>query len=149
MSIPTQETHDPEDPRQHVIWALRNLPMVAGVGAITHPGYLADWSEHLWKCGFRHVDSLRELADEDGNIHVSQLPEQTIRFQKAFRGQRHHMNPAHRWVDRDEQDPEPVRIPNIRQLTDQENQAMIKQYRDAGMIPDGRVGPPMAEVHEE
>ncbi|BBX09504.1 phage gene 29 protein family protein [Mycolicibacterium aichiense] len=143
MSIPTQEAHDPNDPRQHAMWALRNLPMVAGTGAITHPGYLADWSEHLWKCGFRHVDALRALADENGNIHVSQLPEQEIRFQQPFRGQRHHMNPAARWVGLDEKDPEPVRIPNIRQLTDQENQAMIKQYQDAGLIPDGSVGPPL------
>ncbi|AXH48805.1 minor tail protein [Mycobacterium phage Steamy] len=148
MSLPTQETHDPRDPRQHVVWALRNLPMVAGVGAITHPGYLSDWSEHLYKCGFRHVDSLRALADEDGNIHVSQLPEQEIRFQQPFRGQRHPMNPAARWVEKDEADPEPVRIPDIRKLTDQENQAMLQQYRDQGWIPDDRVGPAKAEVFE-
>ncbi|WKW87245.1 hypothetical protein SEA_CHARGERPOWER_30 [Mycobacterium phage Chargerpower] len=145
MSIPSQKDHDPKDPRQHAIWALRNLPMVAGVGAITHPGYLADWSEHLWKAGFRHVDSLRELADEDGNIHVSQLPEQTIKFQPAFRGQRHDMNHAARWVEHDTPDPEPVRIPDIRKLTQQENEAMLQQYREAGMIPDNRPGPAMAE----
>ncbi|AXH46773.1 minor tail protein [Mycobacterium phage Acolyte] len=145
MSIPSQEEHDPADPRQHVIWALRNLPMVAGVGAITHPGYLADWSDHLWKCGFRHVDWLRELADEDGNIHISQLPDQEIKFQPAFRGQRHDMNHAARWVGKDEPDPVPVRIPNIRQLTQQENEAMLRQYREAGMIPDNSHGPSEAE----
>ncbi|BBC53832.1 putative minor tail protein [Mycobacterium phage PP] len=145
MSIPSQQSHDPEDPRQHVIWALRNLPMVAGVGAITHPGYLADWSEHLYKCGFRHVDWLRGLADEDGNIHVSQLPEQVLKFQPAFRGQRHDMNNAARWAEKDAPEPKPVRIPDIRKLTDQENQAMIRQYREAGMIPDNSPGPAMAE----
>ncbi|QGJ89728.1 hypothetical protein SEA_SUPERCHUNK_28 [Mycobacterium phage Superchunk] len=149
MSIPSQESHDPTDPRQHVAWALRNLPMIAGVGAITHPGYLADWSEHLWKCGFRHVDALRELADEDGNIHVSQLPEQAIKFQPAFRGQRHDMNNAARWVQMDAKDPEPVRIPNIRQLTDQENRAMLSQYERDGWIKDGSHGPAMAEEFSE
>ncbi|QGJ88782.1 hypothetical protein SEA_YECEY3_30 [Mycobacterium phage Yecey3] len=149
MSIPSQQDHNPKDPRQHAIWALRNLPMVAGVGAITHPAYLADWSEHLWKCGFRHVDALRELADEDGNIHVSQLPEQVIKFQPAFRGQRHDMNNAARWVKHDEPDPEPVRIPDIRKLTQQENEAMLRQYREAGMIPDNRPGPAMAEEFKE
>lgn len=144
--IPTQENHSSGDPRQHVAWALRNLPMVAGVGAITHPAYMADWSEHLWKCGFRHVDWLKGLADEDGNIHISKLPEQVIKFQPAFRGQRHDMNHAARWVGKDEPDPEPVRIPNIRQLTQQENEAMLQQYRDAGMIPDNSPGPSMAEV---
>lgn len=143
--IPTQDTHDPLDPRQHAVWALRNLPMVAGVGAITHPGYLADWSEHLWKCGFAHRDYLAGLADEDGMIHVSQLPQQVIKFQQPFRGQRSNYNNAARWVEMDEADPEPVRIPNIKQLTDQENEAMIRQYRDAGMIPDGRPGPCTAE----
>lgn len=144
--IPTQENHNPKDPRQHAVWALRNLPMVAGVGAITHPSYLADWSEHLWKCGFAHRDYLAGLADEDGNIHVSQLPRQVIRFQQPFRGQRSDYNNAARWVGKDEKDPEPIRIPNIRQLTDQENQAMIKQYRDAGMIPDEAIRPSVAEV---
>jgi hypothetical protein len=123
--------------------------MIAGVGAITHPGYLAGWSEHLWKCGFRHVDSLRELADEDGNIHVSQLPEQVIKFQKPFRGDHSHYNPAARWVGVDEADPEPVRIPDIKKLTQQENEAMLQQYRAAGMIPSDRPGPAMAEVFSE
>ncbi|KRD08565.1 hypothetical protein ASE48_08330 [Mycobacterium sp. Root265] len=149
MSIPSQETHDPEDPRQHVIWALRNLPMVAGVGAITHPGYLADWSEHLWKCGFSHRDYLAALADEDGNIHISQLPEQVIKFQPAFRGQRHDMNNAARWVGSDEEAPPPVRIPNIKQMTDQERQAMLQQFRESGDIPSGLAGPPLAEVFDE
>lgn len=149
MSIVTQENHDPKDPRQHAQWALRLLPMVAGVGAITHPGYLADWSEHLWKAGFRHVDALRELADEDGNIHVSQLPEQSIKFQQPFRGDRSSYNNAARWVGMDEAEPEPVRIPNIHQLTQQENEAMLNQYRKAGMIPDGLPGPAVAEVFSE
>lgn len=146
--IPSQENHNPRDPRQHAAWALRNLPMVAGVGAITHPGYLADWSEHLWKCGFAHRDYLEELADENGNIHVSRLPKQVIKFQPAFRGQRHDTNNAARWVGIDEPDPEPVVIPNVKQLTDQENRAMILQYRELGMIPDDRPGPAMAEVEE-
>lgn len=148
MSIPSQETHDPNDPRQHAIWALRNLPMVAGVGAITHPAYLADWSEHLWKVGFRHVDWIRGLADEDGNIHVSQLPDQMIKFQLPFRGQRHDMNNAARWAEVDAPDPEPVRIPDIRQLTEQENRAMIAQYERDGWIKPSLPGPAMAGVEE-
>ena len=149
MSIPTQESHNPNDPKEHFAWALRNLPMIAGVGAITHPGYLAGWSEHLWKCGFAHRDYLEGLADENGNIHVSQLPKQVVKFQQPFRGQRHAMNNAARWVGVDEPDPEPVRIPNIRQLTQQENEAMLRQYREAGMIPDNRPGPATAEVFED
>lgn len=144
--IPSQQEHNPSEPRQHFAWALRNLPLVAGVGAITHPGYLADWSEHLWKCGFAHRDYLVGLADADGNIHVSQLPPQTIKFQPAFRGQRSDYNNAARWVGVGEPDPEPVRIPDIRKLTQQENEYMIRQYKEAGMIKEDRPGPPLAEV---
>ncbi len=144
--IPSQETHNPRDPKQHFVWALRNLPMVAGVGAITHPGYMASWSEHLWNCGFAHRDYLEGLADADGNIHVSQLPRQTIKFQPAFRGQRSDYNNAARWVGMDEPDPEPVVIPDIRKLTQQENEYMLRQYREAGMIPDNKPVPILAEV---
>ena len=141
--IPSQQNHNPKDPKQHFVWALRNLPMAAGVGAITHPEILKLWSEHLWKCGFVHRDYLEGLADENGNIHVSQLPQQSIKLQQAFRGQRHDMNPAYRWVSADEEDPVPVRIPNIREMTQQENEYMLRQYRAAGMIPDNKVGPPL------
>ncbi|AEJ93327.1 hypothetical protein SEA_SUPERCALLIE99_32 [Mycobacterium phage SuperCallie99] len=148
-AIPSQDDHNPNDPRQHAMWALRNLPMVAGVGAITHPAFLADWSEHLWKCGFRHVDWIRELADEDGNVNVSRLPAQEIRLHQAFRGQRHDMNPAARWAEKDAPEPKPVRIPDIRQLTEQENRAMIAQYVRDGWIKDGSPGPSEAEEFNE
>ncbi|EHB44159.1 hypothetical protein MycrhDRAFT_6909 [Mycolicibacterium rhodesiae JS60] len=146
--IPSQEDHDPLNPREHVAWALRNLPMVAGVGAITHPGYLGDWSEHLWKCGFAHRDYLAGLADENGMIHVSQLPQQVIKHQPPFRGQRHMANNAARWVGMDESDPKPVRIPDVKKLTDQENRAMIKQYEDLGMIPANAPAPAMGGVYQ-
>ncbi|AMQ66767.1 hypothetical protein SEA_SHAM4_29 [Mycobacterium phage Sham4] len=146
--IPSQEDHNPNDPKEHVAWALRNLPMIAGTGAITNPLYLSGWSEHLWKAGFRHVDWIRGLADENGYIHVSQLPEQEIKFQPPFRGQRHDMNNAARWVRKDEPDPEPVRIPNIRELTEQENRAMLHQYERDGWIKYDRPGPAEAEVFD-
>ena len=144
--IASQDDHDPKDPRQHFAWALRNLPMVAGVGAITHPEFLSGWSEHLWKCGFAHRDYLEGLADENGNIHVSQLPQQVIKLQQPFRGPHSYYNNAARWVGADEPDPEPIHIPDIRQLTQQENEYMLRQYRAAGLIPDYVPQPVMAEV---
>ena len=148
MSLPTQENHDPTDPKQHVVWALRNLPMIAGVGAITHPGYLADWSEHLVKAGFAHRDYLAGLADENGMIHVSQLPQQTIFWQPPFRGQRHDMNNAARWVAAGTPAPEPVVIPDINKMTQQENMAMLQQYKDNGWLEEPATAPAMAEVFE-
>ena len=130
--IPSQEDHNPNLPEEHVVWALRNLPTIAGVGAITHPAFLKQWSKHLWQAGFRHVDWIRKLADEDGNIHVSKLPEQEIKHQPPFRGPGHGYNNAAYWVGKDTPKPEPFRVPNIRGMTDQENWALAYQLDQAG-----------------
>ena len=129
------------NPQEHFLWALRNMPAFAGAGVLTHPSFLRQWSEHLWNCGFVHRDYLESLADADGNIHVSKLPKQTIKFQPAVRGPRHAYNNAARWVSTETPDPEPINLPDIRQLTIQENEIMLEQYRSAGMIPaeDNRV----------
>lgn len=131
--IPSQQDHDPNDPEQHVLWALTHLPTVAGVGAITHPAYLKQWSKHLWQAGFRHTDWLRKLANEDGFIHVDQLPVQEIKFQPAFRGPQHGYNNAARWVGKDTPDPEYVKIPNVQTLTDQEAYALLYQLDARGV----------------
>lgn len=144
--IPSQEEHDPQKPEEHFLWALRSMPSYAGSGVITHSGFLRKWSEHLWKVGFRHRDYLESLADEDGNIHISKLPDQQIRFQEAFRGPHHQYNPAARWVEMDEKDPEPVIVPNIKDLTLQEQHALLYQFAQAGMTPQAPHGPPVAEI---
>lgn len=132
--IPSQDTANMDNPEEHFLWALRNMPTFAGIGAVTNSGFLRAWSKHLWKCGFAHRDWLAKLADENGNIHVSKLPKQLIKFQPAMRGPRHQYNNAAQWVGKDTPDPEPMRIPDIRELTIQENAAMIQQYEDAGML---------------
>ena len=146
--IPYQDEADFSDPEQHFSWALRSLPTFAGVGAITHPGFLRQWSKHLWDCGFAHRDWLVRLADEDGNIHVSKLPSQRKKLQRALRGPRHHYNNAAQWVDVDTPEPPKTRLPDIRQLTREENEAMLEQYRNAGMIGDKPIQPPKAGVVE-
>lgn len=144
--IPTQEDADFNNPEEHFLWALRNMPAFAGAGMVTHPGFLRQWSSHLSQCGFAHRDWLERLADEDGNIHVSKLPRQTIKFQPAMRGPRHGYNNAARWVHVSEADPEPMHLPDIRQLTIQENQYMLDQYMQAGMIPAAPPEPSKAAV---
>ena len=146
--IPTQDDADMNNPEEHFLWALRNLPSFAGTGMVTHSGFLRKWSAHLWSCGFVHRSHLERLADADGNISVSQLPKQAIKFQPAVRGPRHQYNNAARWVGADTPDPQPINLPDIRQLTIQENEAMLAQYRAAGMIPDAPPGPSVAEVTE-
>ena len=144
--IPVQEQANMNNPQEHFLWALRNMPAFAGAGVVTHPGFLRQWSEHLWNCGFAHRDYLESLADEDGNIHVSKLPRQILKFQPAVRGPRHAYNNAARWVSTETPDPEPINLPDIRQLTIQENEIMLEQYRSAGLIPAEQNGPPLAEV---
>ncbi len=146
--IPTKENVDWKDPQQHFSWALKAMPVFAGAGMVTHPGFLKAWSEHLFNCGFAHRDYLESLADENGKIHVSKLPKQVVKFQPAVRGPRHGYNNAARWVHVGTPDPEPMRIPAINDLTIQENEAMLQQYRDAGMIPAEPHGPVVAEVIE-
>lgn len=132
--IPPQDQVDWNNAEEHLAWALQNMPTFAGIGAVTHTGFLRTWSEHLVKAGVAHVDYLRTLADQDGNIHVSKLPKQTIRWQPAMRGPRHGFNNAARWVSADSPAPQPYRLQDVRTLTDQERQAMVKQLIDVGAI---------------
>lgn len=144
--IPSQHDADFTKPEEHFAWALRAMPMFAGAGMVTHPGFLRQWSAHLWACGFAHRDYLEGLADENGNIHVSKLPSQTIKFQPAMRGPRHGYNNAACWVPVTTPDPQPVNLPDIRQLTIQENAIMLEQYRAAGMLNEYAPAPSRAEV---
>jgi hypothetical protein len=144
--VPSQAEHDPNDPEEHFAWALKDMPVVAGSGMVTHPALLRGWSKHLWACGFAHRDHLASLADEDGNIHVSKLPDQAIRHQPPFRGPHHPYNNAARWVSPDEAEPQPVVIPDIAKLTNQERQALLYQFHALGMIPTLQsVGAPLAQ----
>ena len=139
--IPTQEEYNRDDPEERFLWALRNLPNVGGVPQIVHPSILRAWSKHLDDLAFIHVDLLKSMANDEGFIHVSQLPEQKKKFQPAARGPRHEYNPASGWVDNNAPDVKPTILPDIRQLTAQENEAMLAQYYADGWIPkpgDGR-----------
>jgi len=133
QGIPSQAEHNPDSPEEHFLWALRNLPTVGAVGAVTHSGFLRAWSKHLWKLGFRHRDWLANLADADGNIHVSKLPKQELKFQPAFRGPGHQYNNAAQWVRHDAPEPKPFVVPNIAQLTQQEQYALAIQLDQAGI----------------
>jgi hypothetical protein len=149
--IRPQEQTNYANPKEHFVWALRNLPMIAGVGGITHPQFLTQWSEHLFNCGFAHRDYIASLADENGMVHVDQLPRQVLDFQPAVRGPRHAYNNAAGWVTEGTPAPEPVRLPDIQELTANEQQAMLQQFVDAGLVSEPVNGPAFlpAEVADE
>jgi hypothetical protein len=147
--MPSQSECNPGDPEEHFLWALRSMPAFAGSGVITHSGFLRTWSKHLWEAGFAHRDYLASLADEAGNIHVSKLPEQQIKFQEAFRGPHHAYNNAARWVRADEPDPEPVIIPDIRKMTQQEAWGLAYQLKQQGFVIPDPPQPSKAKVFDE
>ena len=124
----SQETADMGKPEEAVAWALRLMPTIAGVGAVTNPATLAEWSKHLYACGFRHVSAIAALANPDGYIHVDQLPKQQIRLSESFRGPRNALNNAARWVPMNAPDPAPVIIPDIRDFTAAEKNAIRMQF---------------------
>lgn len=144
--IPSQEETDWNVPEEHFLWAMRSMPSFAGAGCITHSGFLRTWSKHLWDAGFCHRDYLEGLADEDGNIHISRIPHQTIKFQEAFRGPHHTYNNAARWVSEDTPDPAPVIIPNLREHTIQEKYALAYQLKEEGIVIHDAPGPSVAEA---
>jgi len=128
--IPPKEECDLWNPEERFLWALRNMPD----GPMTHPSFLKKWSKHLSEAGFLHVDQLKELANADGFVHVSQLPEQAIEFRVAPRGPNVDYNPAAGWVEKGTPVQKPPTVPDIKQLTAEENAAMIAQYLEAGLI---------------
>ena len=139
--IRSQEQTNYNNPREHFEWALRSLPMVAGIGGVIPPAFLPAWSEHLFGCGFFHRDFIASLADENGMIHVDQLPRQVLQFEPAVRGPRNAYNNAARWVVEGTPPPEPIRLPDVTELTADEQAAMIDQFVNAGLIGARDAGP--------
>lgn len=143
----TQDTADPKDPKKALTWALVGLPHPnGGSNQVTHPAILEAWSEHLVKVGLLHVDQVRALADADGNVHVSKLPKQELKYQAAVRGPRTPYNPAARWVPVDQPEPPKFRVQDPRTMTQQEREAQLAIYRELGMIPDPTPLPSLARV---
>lgn len=140
------EEVDFSDGEKHLTFFLRNLPTYAGVGMVTHSGFIKTWAKELFHRGVCHRDYLTRLADENGNIHVSQLPQQISEFQKSFRGPRHQYNNAARWVPKGTSAPEPMRLQDVSQLTREEQEAMADQLRDLGVVPREKPKQHQAEV---
>lgn len=108
------------------------MPTYSGIGMVTNFGFLKAWARHLWRAGVCHRSYLEGLADENGMIHVSQLPKEQIRWQAPFRGDHHQYNNAARWVEVNDKDPEPFVVQDPRELTIQEREAQLHIYEQMG-----------------
>lgn len=146
--IPLQHEVDLNDPEERNLWVLVHLPNVGGVAMAAHPEVLRGWSKHLDDAGYIHVDRLRELADENGMIHVDQLPVQKIKYQPPYRGPQTIYNTAGRWVPIDTPDPEPVRIQDLSKFTRDEREAYVWQLKQLGDLPPQQPDVDTASVEE-
>lgn len=54
MSIPLQHNANMDNPEEHALWALVNIGSMAGAPLLMPVAVMKKWSEHLYKCGFRH-----------------------------------------------------------------------------------------------
>lgn len=112
-----------QGPHRWLRW-LRGIPMANG-----HP---TNWQindaqamcDHLEKAGFARGPELAALANEDGYIHVSQLPVQQIKQLPPEHGPDIWVNPTGKWVPVDEPDPEPARVLDLTELTDEQADAL-------------------------
>lgn len=125
----------PKKQEEYILECLQMMPVVAGTGAVTHSAVLKGWAKHLVDAGSTHVEYLETLADENGYIHVSQLPRRKKKLVAPMRGPRHGYNNAARWVDVNAKATPPPVVQDPRTMTVQEREAQLGIYREMGYIP--------------
>lgn len=148
-NIPLQSQCDPTKPEEALLWASMYIP-VAGRSPMVFPRMIGELlSRHYTECGFVHVDYIRSLADENGMIHVDQLPKQQKKFMRPYRGQQHVLNGSGTWVPMDTEEPEPIVIQDPAAMTAHEREAQVERLRYLGYrINEPEPGPKRASVGE-
>lgn len=126
--MPTRQQHESDlnDPKQRFVWAFQNLSY-NGFPVAFPDKVLEEWSEHLSKCGFVHIDQVREAGT------IDDLPGQQIHFQPPIRGQDHYMNMSGDWVDINQPIQQPI-VPAAQLMTPAEKAKMIEEFREEGLI---------------
>lgn len=149
-NIPLQENADYSDPEQALAWTLVNSPgMTPQSAPLTIPGPLGRClSKHQRELGVVHVDEIRALADDNGLVHVDQLPVQTKKYQRPVRGQQTDYNNASTWVPMDTPDPEPIVIQDPQAMTRHEIEAVKQRLAEMGELPTIEIKPDVAEELE-
>jgi len=134
MRLPLQETCDQNDPREAHQWLFVALPFGETQSHTPDVRMLPSWSQRVADAGYMHVNQIRALANEDGFVHVDQLPKQRKRLRAPYRGQQHYLNGACEWVDMDEPDPEPFIVPDPAAHTPHEQAAMVERLYYTGAL---------------
>lgn len=158
--MPTQETTDYTDPEQHLAWLFPGLEFTDGGGMMVDPRMYKKWSKHFVRGGAVHVDYLRSLANEDGYIHVDQLPKQEIERHPPSRGPDHWLNPVGKWVPVGTPREPETTAPDMEALTSPEQAAVLEQmvamgkftpeevesFVARGMIRPDKLAPPVYQA---
>lgn len=132
--IPTLENCDPNDPEQVLQWIAVQLPFAGQQEYTPGPDQRAAWSKRWDSLAIVYAPSLAKLADENGNIHVSQLPQPKLKLRAPYRGQQHYLNGAMQWVDIDEPEVSPVALPDMAEYTRHEQEFIAEQLRYHGVV---------------
>lgn len=128
--FPLQKDCDPAKPEEHFLWALTQIPYSDRVTQPIQPKIAKVMSAHLHNLGFRHHPNL-----------------QKSKMQMPHRGQQHTLNGMAMWVPMDSEEPDPIMLPDVRQMTRAEQELLKQELEDIGIIkdPPKDIGP-LAEI---
>lgn len=129
-----QHEADLNDPKQRVAWAFRDI-CSRGVPVAVPDPIKEEWSEHLSRAGFIHIDQVREVLStfECGQEILNQLPQQEIHYQPPIRGQDHSLNTSGEWVPITQAIQQPM-VPTASLMTPQEKAKMVAEFKEEGLI---------------
>lgn len=112
--LPLQHDADMADPREHIAWGLVALPHANKTAPlIVAPDVLADWSEQMYKAGFRHHPELQE-----------------IKYIPAPASHNWVMGSAGHWGPVDESIPPEVTAPDTSHLSMQEKAILLERLKE-------------------
>jgi len=146
---PVKEKCDLDKPEEHFLWALVLIPFSEKVLQPIQQNIAKVISKHLWSLGFRHVDWLRGLANEEGFIHVDDLPEQQFKLQMPHRGPQSSLNAMAIWVPMSADTPDPIVLPDVNKMTHEERAVLTEELKKYGYIkePERYLGQTAEVVH--
>ena len=124
---------DVSKPDEVFLYELQAIPLV-GRSPFTPP---LEWSKAISKhlvesCGLLPTRLLEALADGDGKIDVSQLPQPARKLFRPYRGEQSRFNNAAQWIPVAQEEPEPVRIQDPAEMTVREREAQVERLRYLG-----------------
>lgn len=141
--FPLLENCNPDDPEEALAWAVVSLPFTEKQAMTPGPDQIRLISKRLVELGLVHGPSLAKLANADGMIHVSQLPDQKLEMQLGA-GQRHTLNSSFAWVPVGQANNQIPTVPDVRQLPMETQTAIGEQLRETGAVKD----PPRDTTHD-